>query len=89
MALGGRRQDVVAMVLGQGLRLVAVATVLGVVAALGASRLMRGLLFGIGPTDLVTFVSVPVLLAVVACIACYLPARRAAKVNPMIALQSE
>jgi putative ABC transport system permease protein len=89
MALGGRRRDVISMVLGRGLRVVGIAMVLGIIAALGASRLMQAMLFGIGPSDAVTFVSVPALLALVACIACYLPARRAARVNPMIALQSE
>lgn len=89
MALGGRRRDVVSMVLLRGMRVVGVAVAVGIVVALGTGRLMRGLLFGIGPADAVTFVSVPLLLAAVAGVACYLPARRAAKVNPLVALQSD
>jgi putative ABC transport system permease protein len=89
MALGGRRRQVVGMVLGRGLRLVAVATVLGVVAAVGAARLLRSMLFGVSTTDLVTFVGVPLVLAAVAFVACWIPARRAARVDPMVALRSE
>jgi putative ABC transport system permease protein len=89
MALGGRRRQVVGMVLGRGLRLVGIATVLGVAAAIGASRLLRSMLFGVSATDLVTFVGVPLVLAAVAFVACWIPARRAARVDPMVALRLE
>jgi len=61
----------------------------GIVGALGAARLLRGLLYQIEPLDVVTFASVPGILAVVALLACYLPARRAARVEPMAALRAE
>jgi predicted permease len=89
MALGAARGTVVRMVLWSGLRIVAVATVLGLAAAYGGARLIERQLFNVPPTDLVTFVSVPALLAAVAAIACWVPARRAARVDPAITLQSE
>jgi len=89
MALGAHHQAVVRMVLGRGLRVVAVATVVGVVAAYGAAKLLRNQLFGVGAADPLTFVAVPLVLASVAALACYLPARRAARVDPVIALRSE
>jgi putative ABC transport system permease protein len=63
--------------------------VLGIAGAIGAARLLRGLLYQTQPLDLVTFASVPAILAVVALVACYLPARRAARVEPMAALRAE
>jgi putative ABC transport system permease protein len=89
MALGAGRGEVERMVLWRGLRIVAVATVLGLAAAYGAARLIASQLFGVPPTDLVTFVAVPLGLAAVAMVACWLPARRAARVDPVIALQAE
>jgi len=89
MALGGRRRQVVGMVLGRGLRIVGIATVLGVVAAAGAARLLRNMLYGVSTTDLVTFAGVPLVLAAVAFLACWVPARRAARVDPMVALRTE
>jgi putative ABC transport system permease protein len=76
-------------VLWRGLRIVAVATVLGLGAAYGAARLIASQLFGVPPTDLVTFLAVPFGLASVAMLACWLPARRAARVDPVVALQAE
>ena len=89
MALGAARSQVVRMVLGRGARIVAVAAALGLLIASGAARLLRSQLFGVAANDLLTFVTVPVALAVVALLACYLPARRAAGVDPVIALRSE
>jgi ABC-type antimicrobial peptide transport system permease subunit len=66
-----------------------VAAAVGLIIALGAARLLRSQLFGVATNDLLTFVTVPVALAVVALLACYLPARRAAGVDPVIALRSE
>jgi putative ABC transport system permease protein len=89
MALGAGRGEVERMVLWRGLQIVAVATVLGLAAAYGAARLIASQLFGVPPTDGVTFVAVPLGLAAVAMVACWLPARRAARVDPVIALQGE
>jgi putative ABC transport system permease protein len=89
MALGAYHSQVVGLVVGRGLRIVAVATVLGLAAALAGSRLLRNQLFGVSATDLVTFVTVPVILGTVATLACYLPARRASRVDPLVALRSE
>lgn len=89
MALGAQRHDVLRTILGQGMRLAGVGVVLGLGTALGLTRLMSSLLFGIGSTDPWTFTGVAILLLVVAAAACYLPARRAMNVDPMIALRQE
>jgi len=89
LALGARRGQVFAMVVGRGSRLAAVGVGIGLVVALGATRLLRGLLYGVQPTDPLTFAGVAALLIVVAVIACAVPARRATRVDPMIALRGE
>jgi len=89
MALGARRSTVFGMILGQGARLVGTGIVIGILAALGLTRLMGSFLYGIRPTDPLTFVVVSLLLASVALLACYLPARRATHVDPMVALRYE
>jgi putative ABC transport system permease protein len=89
MALGAKAGDVLRLVVGEGMKLVALGTVVGIVAALAAGRIVGALLFGISATDPVTYVVVVGVLALVACAACSLPALRAARVNPMSALRSE
>jgi len=89
MALGAQRRDVWSLVLRQGMKLTGAGVVAGLALAYALTRLMRGLLFGVSPTDPFTFAAVPLLLASVALLACWLPARRATKVDPMVALRSE
>lgn len=89
MALGARRPDVLALVVKQGMALVAIGIATGFLLALGMTRLISGMLFGITATDPLTFVGVAALLGSVAFLASYLPARRASKVEPMVALRYE
>ena len=89
MALGARARDVLFMVIKQGMSLVLAGVVLGVGGAYVLTRTIRSLLFEVAPTDSVTFLIVPLLLAVVGFIACYVPARRATKVDPLVALRYE
>ncbi len=89
MALGAGAPDVVRMVIREGLRLVGVGLGIGLVAALGLSRVLAGTLYHVSPTDLTTFVTTTLVLIAAAWVACYLPARRAAKVDPMVALRCE
>jgi putative ABC transport system permease protein len=89
MALGARPRDVLNLVAKQGMRLAAIGVAIGLVAATVLTRLMSQLLFRVSTTDAVTFLAVPVLLLVVAAIACYIPARRATKVDPLVALRNE
>jgi putative ABC transport system permease protein len=89
MALGAQRKDVLAMVLRRGAMLALIGSVLGLATAWAASRMVASLLYGISPRDPVTFLTVTLLLVLAALAACYLPARRAAKVDPMVALRYE
>jgi putative ABC transport system permease protein len=89
MALGARAVDVVAMVLRQGMALALAGVAAGLAAALAASRLLEGMVFGVSATDPTTFVAIAALLAAVALVASYVPARRAARVDPMTALRDE
>jgi len=89
MALGAKQSDVLRMVLEDGARMTLVGIIIGVVAALILTRLMASMLFGVKPTDPVTFVGVAAVLFAVALLACYVPARRAMNVNPVEALRHE
>jgi len=89
MALGARPIDVLRMVLGQGTRLAILGAVLGVVCALALTRLMGSLLFGVSPTDPMTFFLTALVLPAIAVLASFVPARRATRVDPMIALRCE
>lgn len=89
MALGAQTYDVLRMVVGQGMILTAIGVALGLLGAFSITRVMSSLLFGVSATDPVTFLSVSVLLSCVALLACYIPARRATRVDPMTALRYE
>ena len=89
MALGAGQRDVLSLVVGHGLRLTLLGVVAGLVAAFGLTRLMSTLLFGVSATDPLTFSLIALLLIMVALLACWIPARRAAKTDPMIALRYE
>ena len=89
MALGAVRRDVLALVVRQGFLLAAAGLAVGVAGALALTRVMRSLLFSVSATDPAVFGSIVALLAAVALLACYLPARRAARVDPMVALRQE
>jgi predicted permease len=89
MALGAERRSVLRLVLGQGAKLTLIGVLIGLGAAWALTRWIENLLFGVSPTDRVTFVVIALLLMVVALLACYIPARRATKVDPMVALRTE
>ena len=89
MAIGARPLDVFRMILGHGMKLALIGVVLGLVGAFALTRLMATMLFGVEPTDAPTFAAISVLLITVALLACYLPGRRATKVEPTISLRYE
>jgi putative ABC transport system permease protein len=89
LALGADRRDILSLVVLRGMRLAAIGLVVGVAAAAGAARVLSGMLFGVRPLDPTTFVAVVTTLAVTAVLACYLPARRAMRVDPIVALRNE
>ena len=89
VALGAQTRDVLRLVLGQGVRLILFGLALGLAASFALTRVLAVMLFGVTPTDPLTFVAVSLLLASVALLACYIPARRATKVDPLVALRYE
>jgi putative ABC transport system permease protein len=89
LALGAQRYDVFRLVVGQGMRFVGVGLLLGLIGVFACTRLLQSLLFGVGATDLLTILSVTILLGFVAFVACWWPARRASVVDPVVALRSE
>jgi putative ABC transport system permease protein len=89
MALGARRSQVLGMVLREGMRTIVLALVVGLAAAAGVTRLLSSQLFGVSAVDPLTFATVPVLLSMVALAACYLPARRASRIDPIVAIRAD
>ena len=89
IAVGASPRDILRLVLGQGIRLTLFGAAFGLLASLLVTRALASLLFGVSATDPITFIAVPIVLALVAMLACYLPARRAMRVDPMIALRYE
>jgi ABC-type antimicrobial peptide transport system permease subunit len=88
-ALGARPRDVLALVVRQGMHLVLGGIIIGLAAAFGVTRVMKNMLYEIEPLDLTTFATISFLIASVAALACYLPARRAPRAEPMVALRNE
>ena len=89
MALGAQRRDILRLFMGQGLLLALIGVVIGLVGSLLLTQLMKGLLFGVSASDPATFATIALLLMVVTLLACYVPARRATKVDPLVALRYE
>jgi ABC-type antimicrobial peptide transport system permease subunit len=89
MALGANQRDIFRLVVGQGLRLTIAGLILGIVAALGTGSLLGSMLFAVKQTDPLTFLGVSIALLCAAALACYIPARRAMRVDPMVALRYE
>ena len=89
LALGATPRHILRLIMGQGMKLTLIGVAIGFVGAIAATRLMRSLLFAVAPTDLMTFAISSIVLIVVALFACFIPARRATKVDPLVALRYE
>ena len=89
LALGAQRRNVLLLVLGQGMKMAVGGVALGLVAALGLTRLLTKMVYGVSTTDPATFTFISLLLTTVALLACFIPARRATKVDPLVALRYE
>ena len=89
IALGSQQHDVVRLVLSEGILVILIGLAVGLAASLSSTRFLSSLLFGVTATDPLTFAGVSILLAFVAVVACYLPARRASRVDPVVALRYE
>jgi putative ABC transport system permease protein len=89
MAIGARPAEILRMILGQGMVLALMGVALGLIGALWLTRLLQQLLFEVAPTDPLTYVGVALVLGLCALVACYVPARRASRVDPIIALRVE
>jgi putative ABC transport system permease protein len=89
MALGAGLRDVLRLIVSQGMRMVLIGIALGFACAFALTRVLASLLLGVGTTDSVTFAGVAVLFVAVALLACYIPARRASRVDPLVALRHE
>ncbi|MBO0723556.1 MAG: FtsX-like permease family protein, partial [Blastocatellia bacterium] len=89
IAIGAKGRDVLRLVIGQGMKLALIGIALGVGGALALTRLLSTMLFGVSPADPATFLTIVLLLLFIAFLACWIPARRATKVDPMVALRTE
>jgi putative ABC transport system permease protein len=89
MALGATQRNIMRLILGEGLKLALIGAIVGLAGALACARLIRAMLFATGATDPTTFVVTPLLLGAVAVVACYLPARRATRLDPTLAIRGE
>jgi ABC-type antimicrobial peptide transport system permease subunit len=89
MAMGAQRVDVLRLVIGEGMRLALIGALLGLGGALALTRLMKTLLFGVSATDPLTFIVIAAVLIIVALLACWIPARRAASMDPLVGLRVE
>ena len=89
LALGATPRDILSLIVGQGMKLTLIGVAIGCVGAIGVTRLMSSLLFAVAPTDLVTFTVSAIALTLAALLACFLPAHRATKVDPLVALRYE
>ena len=89
IALGAAQRDIMSMVVGQGMRLAAAGIAIGLAGAFGTTRVLRRMLFGVQPTDPLAFALVATMLGLIALLACYVPARRATRIDPLVALRSD